>query len=1067
MASTYQPIAPISLHGFVPPVSALCFDPVADSLWIGSDAGLVAAYHTTRGVRGVSFPVGTPSAIQKIVAGDNFVRASATRGNSLGSWAKSGINKWFYTSSSNVTTFSSSQSITAVANVNPELILVNSSTGDLVRQVQLQSLVTQLQFNHLMLISGSADGIVRLHDSRTGTTKAGGEGQVRAHLGGIQGLQTSGNYIFTFGLGQRQPRPFIDPLVKVYDIRTFRPLPPIPFSSGPSFIHVLPQRLSTVAIVSNQGLVNVVDASNPGASEFYQLDIASVLTASAISPTSMYMAFGDADGMVHLLSQAENGSVPLNGFDGQAIEWADTPAPLPEIEWTDDTPLNSIGLPYYETPLLSSWTAQFAVSGSFSPPPPKIPSQVLNSMRTNDNIAYASLPRELRSRRNVTSTGTRKHNGRFRSGKSRATEDEEGLTAFDPVGDQVPQAYRQVEIEYSKFGVEDFDFAFYNRTNYSGLESHILNSYTNALVQVMHYSWPIRKLVKAHIAANCPREHCLSCELGFAVRMLEDANGTNCQSSNFCKTVGVLAHSSNALELVDYGRDASAVDYAHKIQAFHRFLIDHLSVEGNVFLPNAIQLRRSRWHNANTSQPITQFLGIGGKNVSSCLNCGTVREKDNTTHIIEMAYPRKNESSVPTDFNSILRSSILRQFSHKATCQSCKQVAQFTSKRAVSTQELPLILAVNTCVYNEESLSFWQDNRNQTFLQPYVRLNGQQADGNDDEELVEYELRAVIVQVLHRDKNSHLVALVKVPDAQKQEGTKSPWHIFNDFVVQNLTEEEALSFPDVWKIPAILYLERKGLEQEVDLSRLPDGIEPSILSRDTSISLHRDPTRVRHECLRPEELPRPGTLVAIDAEFVSMQQEESELRSDGSNKVLRPARLSLARVSVLRGDGLKQGLPLIDDHIHTSEIIVDYLTEYSGIKFGDLDPNISPYTLTPLKLVYKKLRLLVDRGCIFIGHGLSKDFRIINIFVPPEQVIDTVDLYFLPSRQRRLSLRFLSWIVLDQTIQTDTHDSIEDARSALNLYNKYIEFEEEGIFNEKLDEVYKEGRRYVHLLLLR
>ena len=45
---------------------------------------------------------------------------------------------------------------------------------------------------------------------------------------------------------------------------------------------------------------------------------------------------------------------------------------------------------------------------------------------------------------------------------------------------------------------------------------------------------------------------------------------------------------------------------------------------------------------------------------------------------------------------------------------------------------------------------------------------------------------------------------------------------------------------------------------------------------------------------------------------------------------------------------------------------------------GDLDPAVSPYTLTPLKLVYKKLRYLVDCGCIFIGHGLSKDFRIIS-----------------------------------------------------------------------------------------
>ena len=81
-------------------------------------------------------------------------------------------------------------------------------------------------------------------------------------------------------------------------------------------------------------------------------------------------------------------------------------------------------------------------------------------------------------------------------------------------------------------------------------------------------------------------------------------------------------------------------------------------------------------------------------------------------------------------------------------------------------------------------------------------------------------------------------------------------------------------------------------------------------------------------------------MVAIDAEFVSMQQEETEYRSDGTKKVIRPARLSLARVSVLRGDGPKEGVPFIDDHIHTSEIIVDYLTEFSGIKCACFRPYL-------------------------------------------------------------------------------------------------------------------------------
>jgi PAB-dependent poly(A)-specific ribonuclease subunit 2 len=42
--------------------------------------------------------------------------------------------------------------------------------------------------------------------------------------------------------------------------------------------------------------------------------------------------------------------------------------------------------------------------------------------------------------------------------------------------------------------------------------------------------------------------------------------------------------------------------------------------------------------------------------------------------------------------------------------------------------------------------------------------------------------------------------------------------------------------------------------------------------------------------------------------------------------------LSLACVSVLRGDGRKEGISFIDDYIHTIDAIVNYLTEFSGIK---------------------------------------------------------------------------------------------------------------------------------------
>ena len=100
----------------------------------------------------------------------------------------------------------------------------------------------------------------------------------------------------------------------------------------------------------------------------------------------------------------------------------------------------------------------------------------------------------------------------------------------------------------------------------------------------------------------------------------------------------------------------------------------------------------------------------------------------------------------------------------------------------------------------------------------------------------------------------------------------------------------------------------------------------------------------------------------------------------------------------------------------------------------------------------------MNLGCKFLGHGLRQDFRVTNIHVPKSQVIDTSDFFFIVALKRKLSLAFLAWYLLKEDIQVKTHDSIEDARTALRLYRKYQEFQDAGVLETMLQDIYRKGK---------
>ena len=111
-----------------------------------------------------------------------------------------------YSSEESITTFSNnavnSSNTIAVSTASPELLLLNSATGKLLKQTVTPSPITHLMFSHTNLLSGSTDGFIRAHDIRV-PDFGQAISAVQAHAMGIQSFDVSGNFIFTIGWGVR------------------------------------------------------------------------------------------------------------------------------------------------------------------------------------------------------------------------------------------------------------------------------------------------------------------------------------------------------------------------------------------------------------------------------------------------------------------------------------------------------------------------------------------------------------------------------------------------------------------------------------------------------------------------------------------------------------------------------------------------------------------------------------------------------------------------------------------------------------------------------------------------
>ena len=727
-------------------------------------------------------------------------------------------------------------------------------------------------------------------------------------------------------------------------------------------------------------------------------------------------------------------------------------------------------MPYYREQLLSAWSNNLVYE--VGDPPSKIDPLILNNLRPGELGQWAANPKKVR-RNQVEKTRSAETEGvaiappKFLSEKARDVasvspnedaDELQDLLAHSVLGHatkfDVPIFYRNVEIKYSKFGVDDFDFEFYNKTHYSGLETHIANSYTNPLLQLLKFTPLFRNLAMHHTATSCLYDTCLLCELGFLFDTLEKAEGQNCQATNFLKAFSSIPQASRMGLLEDNSQGSALADM---IQSAGRFLLNQ-TAEDYKRIPSS-------------SSRFDEILAVDALTTIRCVHCHNDTIRPGGGYITDLTYQgshspnHRSHQPMPT-FSQILKTSVELQTQTRGWCDKCRRYQQLATRKGV--RKMPDILMINAALKSAEARQYWAVSG---WLPDSIGIivdNGKFFcfEGEDLRLHLEkgihvvkvYDLVGVVLDVKSGEhQKSHLVSLINT-DIFADSSPESPnWHLFNDFLVRRVSKEDALTFPASWKLPAVIAYQVASAKHMVD-DTWKTSLDTSLLYQNWSIN-NRPPEKCR--VLHSEsEAPKTGTYVAIDTEFVKLQQEEIEIKADGEREVVRPIRLGLARVSVLRGSGEDEGLPFINDYITVREDIVDYLTKFSGLEKGDLDPQHSPHNLVPLKVAYKKLWLLSNLGCIFIGHGLPKDFRTINIHVPRAQVLDTVELFFLKSRQRKLSLRFLAWYLLKEDVQLGNHDSIEDAHTALKLLRKFEEYRDAGIIDTMIDEVYREGKKW-------
>lgn len=971
--------------------------------------------------------------------------------------------------------------------------------------------------NHLLkfLTLGTQSGAIDIFDPAEGKVVKSFYG----HNGILSDIDVQGNYVASCGYSLRSRRGYrassndfiVDPLVNIYDLRMMRALPPIPFSSGALFVRFHPKLPNIVVIALTSGHFQFIDIYDQLNVYVYEANLGTnaYLANLDISENGEFITFSDAYANLHLWTLANNQNKNFSNFPS-SLDQPDIISQPPlanPVYIDDDVPLSLVGMPYYKDFLLSNYRLDLVFEKELAKAPRKIDPTLVEisdllgrnqlkfmaydkakygpntvsryeSRRPFKNHAKLALPKFLSERERTPTPQPPGSPSLYRTSSNTShadsPDDEFETSVFQSRKDknQVPNCYKRLEIQYSKFGVQDFDFDYYNKSlgndKLPGLENQVDNLYINSLLQLYRFSPIFYNAVVACVLPEWLPTDCIDTnpkglsilnELGYLYDMMYKSHGENVKISNFSQTLN--SHPvAKAQHLLNYDelKSVSGYDLHRMVVRFNMFLVEAVARdEAAQFSTNTLQELLNVQYEVEVRSTGCDYQE---KQLVNQLSVDLVSPPQGTVYRVNS----KKNQTVLTYLEHLLNQSKTLPCNHHA------EAAPHSLELKQLLVHVPPLLSLNLPFTSQEFRTI-KNFKKWLVLEFYVVLSGGKVAFKpvvtQAGRAEKYELLGYVCEISHdveSTKGQHnVISYIKV---FSNELGRDQWYLFNDFLVMPITDDEVFNINYSWKKPTVLLYHNVDHPENQHFNFFTQQfveschrLNTSVLYRDHFAKGRREAHQNEYTLLTQQEAPEPGTLVAIDAEFVTLHPDELEISYDGSKHLVKPKNLSLARISVIRGDnGPQQGVPFIDDYILHTGPIYDYLTSFSGIEPGDLDPATSSKNLVTLQTAYRRLWLLLNLGCVFVGHGLKNDFRTINLKVPPAQIRDTIDYYYLPEFKRRLSLKFLAYVLLKERVQTGNHDSIEDAHTALLLYKKYVELKAIGEFDQTLSRIYLEGQ---------